>query len=91
MHNLLTSVNENGHNPFNSSTRIRYRLAKISHATLQIYDVAGRDIKTLVKGKQNAGEYAVTFDGSGLAAGIYFYSLSTAAGFIQSRKMILLK
>ena len=62
-----------------------------SDVQLTIYDVSGREIKTLIKQRQNAGEHSVTFDAAGLASGIYFYMLKTSSGFIQSRKMVLVR
>jgi len=57
---------------------------------LVIYDVLGREIKTLVYKKQPAGSYQVTFDASGLSSGIYYYKL-LAGNFEQTRKMVFLK
>ncbi len=58
---------------------------------LTIYDISGREVKTLVDQRQNTGQHSVTFDASDFASGIYFYKLTTSAGFVQSRKMVVLK
>jgi hypothetical protein len=61
-----------------------------SFVTLKVYDVVGREAKTLVSSRENAGTYAVRFEGSSLASGIYFYRLR-ADNFAAVRKLVLLK
>jgi hypothetical protein len=58
--------------------------------TLKIFDILGKEIQTLVNEQLQPGTYEVTFDGSDLPSGIYFYKL-TAGEFIKTNKMILLK
>jgi hypothetical protein len=82
-------LNQNYPNPFNPSTKISYQLHQDSDIILKVYDITGREIKTLVNTKQSAGKYSVSFDASNLASGIYFYRLK-ASTFEQSRKMMLL-
>ncbi|MCX6638924.1 MAG: T9SS type A sorting domain-containing protein [bacterium] len=77
-------------NPFNPSTRFRYELAKPIHLRLGVYDDAGRLITTLVQGNQSAGTHEVSFDGSGLASGVYFIRLSSVTS-VLSERVILLK
>lgn len=82
-------------NPFNPETIIRYSLSLVSSVKLTVYDVWGRQVRTLVKEQQSAGSYSVTWDGrsdAGLpvAAGLYLYRLQ-AGRHIQTRKMVLLK
>lgn len=81
---------DNYPNPFNPSTVISYQLPAVSHVSLDVYDVLGRLVKTLVDSRQTPGRHSVVFDGSGLASGVYFYRL-TAPGFVQVKKMLLLK
>ena len=83
------ALEQNYPNPFNPSTTIRYQIPKDGLVTLKVYDVLGREVKTLVNSYQSAGEHFVKFDGRGLASGVYFYSL-TAGDFSQTKKMILL-
>ncbi len=77
-------------NPFNPLTVISYQLSALSHVSLKVYDTAGRLVAMLVEGMQSAGQHCVTFDGSNLPSGVYFYRLAagqnTAVG-----KMVLLK
>lgn len=90
------SLSQNYPNPFNPSTDIGYSLASTGTVTLKIYDILGREVATLVDGRQAAGTHHVVFDGSGLASGVYFYRLSVeassrSAAFTAVNKMILLK
>ncbi len=86
---------QNYPNPFNPTTAINYKLAKLSSVTLKIYDVLGREVVTLVNGRQNAGSYTVNFDGSRLSSGVYFYRLvaedNGARGFVSTKKLVLIK
>lgn len=97
--NLFTpasfSLRQNYPNPFNPSTAIAYDLAKNASVTLKIYDLSGREVKTLVQGFQGAGTYTVNWNGTNdagakVASGIYLYRLQ-AGEFVQTRKMVLLK
>ena len=88
---------QNYPNPFNPSTIISYKLSNSAEVMLKIYDALGREIKTLVDKLEPAGYYSVTFDASGLSAGVYFYQLrvSTPSGkadqYNETQKMTLLK
>ncbi|MBU1707629.1 T9SS type A sorting domain-containing protein, partial [bacterium] len=64
--------------------------ANRGRVSLKIFDVLGREVQVLVDGVQNAGSHTVIFNGSGLAAGIYFYRLQTGE-FSETKKMVLLK
>lgn len=88
---LKFSLKQNYPNPFNPSTAIEYELPENSFVKLSIYDVNGRLVSTLKYGFETAGEYKLSFNGSGLASGVYFYNLVTGNGFTQSKKMVLSK
>ncbi|MBD3348116.1 MAG: T9SS type A sorting domain-containing protein, partial [Candidatus Eisenbacteria bacterium] len=83
-------------NPFNPVTEIRYALPAPTEVSLEVYDLSGRVVRTLLAGEtQDSGRYAVLWDGRSdrgapVASGVYFYRL-TADGRALSRKMILLK
>jgi hypothetical protein len=89
-------LRQNTPNPFNPRTSIRYEVpAKGGHVEIEIVDVAGRLVRTLVNEHQTAGEKTVEWDGrdeagNQMATGVYFYRLK-AAGVEESRKMLLLK
>lgn len=77
-------------NPFNPTTVIQYQLPKDTRVNLEIYDILGREVATVVDGQQTAGYHEVEFDGSRFASGVYFYRLATPT-YSKVRKMILMK
>ena len=87
---------QNYPNPFskgaggNPSTIIRYQIPENGFVSIKIYNVLGREIKTLVNKKQEAGNYETHFNANDLGAGVYFYRLESGK-FIDTKKMILLK
>lgn len=83
-------LEQNYPNPFNPTTVIRYQLPEVSHATLKVYDVLGREVVTLMDGKQNAGYYNVTFNASKFSSGVYIYRLQSENVSI-SKKLVLVK
>ena len=88
-------LKQNYPNPFNPSTTISYNLVKGGFVTLKVYDINGREVKTLVNGKQNPGSYEVEFnsalsEGSELGSGVYFYNLRFE-GYSLTRPMVLIK
>ncbi|MDH4156463.1 MAG: T9SS type A sorting domain-containing protein [candidate division Zixibacteria bacterium] len=84
------ALSSNYPNPFNPITSIEYSLPTTANVKLEIFNVLGQKVTTLVDGEQNAGHYSVSWDASNASTGIYFYRLSSA-GFTETRKMILLK
>jgi len=84
-------LSQNYPNPFNPTTNIRYQLPVSSFVLLKVYDVLGREVKTLMRGQQSAGYYSITFDASDLPSGAYIYRLTTSSGFTQVKKMIFAK
>lgn len=78
-------------NPFNPQTKIQYRLNRNSLVKLKVYDITGKEIKTLFNEQQSSGDHSIVFDASELAGGVYLYRLSTSAGFSEIRKMVVLK
>jgi phosphatidylserine/phosphatidylglycerophosphate/cardiolipin synthase-like enzyme len=83
-------LSQNYPNPFNPSTEIGYQLSAVSHVTLKVFDVLGREITTLVNQRQNAGYYSVTFDAGRFSSGVYFYVLN-AGGKLFVKKMLMVK
>lgn len=86
-------LDQNYPNPFNPTTQISYSISKASNVALEVYDVYGRKVRTLVNNrKQSAGEHAVTFNAESLASGVYFYKLTLIGqGKTLTRKMTLVK
>ncbi|NCS88362.1 MAG: hypothetical protein CO127_00480, partial [Ignavibacteria bacterium CG_4_9_14_3_um_filter_36_18] len=83
-------VSRNFPNPFNPSTTIRYQIPEDGMVTLKVYDVLGREVKTLVNDFKTKGRYEVTFDASSLASGLYIYEINSGS-FKASKKMTLIK
>ncbi len=84
------SLAQNYPNPFNPSTSIQFSIPKTEFVTLEIYNLLGQIVTTLVNERQEAGMHTVKFNGSGLASGIYFYRIE-AGEFSQVRKMVLIR
>jgi len=84
------SLSQNYPNPFNPSTVISFQLPVNSHVMLQVFDLNGREVATLVDGNLAAGSHAVTFAPSETTSGFYFYKL-TAGKFSQTRKAMMMK
>ncbi len=89
------SLSQNYPNPFNPSTNINFALARKERATLIIYDLLGRRVRTLFDRSLDAGEYIVTWDGRDqfgveMPSGTYLYSFESSA-FSETKRMILLR
>ncbi len=92
---LKFGLEQNYPNPFNPTTTIEYGIAKPERVSLEVYDVLGQHVATLVSGMLQAGNYSVVWNGANgngvhVATGVYFYRLH-AGSFISVKKMLLLK
>jgi len=87
---IVYNLDQNYPNPFNPATTISYTIPSEAQVSLVVYDIMGKEIASLVNGKQAAGKHTIKFDASLLASGTYFYKLS-ADDFISVKKMVLLK
>lgn len=77
-------------NPFNPTTQISYQLKEAAEVTIKIYDVLGKEVKTLVDGFKEEGYHQVSFDASSLSSGIYFYTMKTKEKY-DIKKMLLVR
>jgi len=84
------NLQQNYPNPFNPVTNIKYDLPKDVYVKINIYDLLGREIKTLVNEFKQAGSYLISFNGTEFASGVYFYRIQ-AGSFIQVKRMVLIK
>ncbi len=84
------ALNQNYPNPFNPTTIINYQLATDNYTTLKVYNLIGKEVGTLVNGHQTAGCHQVTFDGTQLSNGIYFYKLQSGKN-VEVKKLTLVK
>ena len=88
-------LNQNYPNPFNASTKIAFALPEAQQVSLDIYNISGQKVRTLINGRLDAGRYDVVWnsvgdDGSTVASGVYFYKLNTESHNL-TRKMSLIK
>ena len=83
-------IAQNYPNPFNPVTRIDFALNETKDVRLEVYDILGRKVATLVDERLNVGFHSVSFDGSGLASGVYLYRIITDQA-VLSKKMLLVK
>jgi len=83
-------LKQNYPNPFNPSTKIKFSIPNNEFVILEVYNLLGQKIVSLINGEMNSGYHEVEFDGSELSSNIYFYSIQ-AGNFHDIKKMILLK
>jgi hypothetical protein len=84
------SLSQNYPNPFNPTTVISYQVPVAAVVRLVVHDLLGREVAVLVNERKGPGSYAVTFDGSGLASGVYFSRL-VSGSYAETRTMLLLR
>lgn len=92
------SLKQNYPNPFNPVTKIKFDIPSLSFPNvsignpviLKVYDIAGREVQTLVNESLKPGTYEATFDGSKLNSGVYFYKM-TAGNYSETKKMLFIK
>jgi hypothetical protein len=83
-------LSQNYPNPFNPATNLEFRIPKSGFVSLQVYDILGNEVATLVNEERTAGNYEIRFDASSLTSGVYFYRLSVD-NFVGIKKMTLLR
>ena len=84
------SLSQNHPNPFNAGTVISYQLPVASYVKLEVYNLFGQSVATLVDSKQQAGYRTVVWDASEVSSGLYFYRL-TAGHYTETNRMMLVK
>lgn len=91
----FVSLSQNYPNPFNPSTSIPFSVRSAGFVTLNVYDVLGREVATLIKEKKEPGEYTVPWEAAGVPSGVYYYRLNVAgpagAGSTQTKKMLIIR
>jgi len=83
-------LKQNYPNPFNPRTIINYELPITNYVELNIYNINGQKVATIVSGKQNVGFHSVEWDASGIASGVYYYRL-VAGEYVATKKLVLTK
>jgi len=86
----FTSLDQNYPNPFNATTNISFSLVEAGNVSLNVYDITGRLVVTLVDGQMDAGQHVVVWDASSVSSGVYFYKLATV-DYSATKSMNLLK
>jgi hypothetical protein len=83
------TLEQNFPNPFFGSTSLSFRMKEAGHATLRMYDVRGRLVKTIFDQTKGEGEHQITLDSKGLASGVYFYSLESRGHKVWKRAILV--
>ena len=81
---------QNYPNPFNPVTIIRYKVANSGTVTIKVYDILGREVRTLLNEYRPAGNYKINFDAGRLSSGVYFYRMQSGS-FAETKKMVILR
>ncbi|MCX6165889.1 MAG: T9SS type A sorting domain-containing protein, partial [Ignavibacteriae bacterium] len=84
------SISQNYPNPFNPVTKIDFDLPNDCNVSIKLYDITGREIKTLLNERKNAGYYTIDFTANNIASGVYFYRI-VAGSYSEIKKMVLIK
>jgi hypothetical protein len=84
------SLSQNYPNPFNPISNIKYKISKSTDVRITVFDVTGKEVEVLVDEKQSPGEYLVTFDGTMLTSGVYFYRMVTK-DFTETKRLLMIK
>lgn len=84
-------LSQNYPNPFSNNTIIEYSLHEADHVTLKVYNMLGKEVRSLVNEYQTQGNYAIEFDGIQLPGGIYLYELNFGNNVVRIKKMTILK
>ena len=69
---------------------MKFEIAKLGNVKILVYDITGREVRTLVNERLQPGTYETSFDGSMLNSGVYFYKMVTD-GFTETKKMLMVK
>ena len=84
------SLAQNYPNPFNPSTKIKYAIKESGFVTIKLFDIFGREVTKLVNTYQSSGSYEISFDGTNLTSGVYYYNININ-DFSATKKMLILK
>jgi Secretion system C-terminal sorting domain len=83
-------LSQNFPNPFNPSTKVNFQINKSGIVKLNVYDIKGNLVQSLINERKNTGEYTYEFNGNGLSSGVYFYKLEVN-GMSDAKRMLLIK
>ncbi len=83
-------LEQNYPNPFNPTTTIQFAVPSVSDVKLDVFNILGQKVSTLVNRRMEAGVHTVNFNAANLSSGVYFYRLQSG-NFVQTKKMMLVK
>ena len=86
----MFSLAQNYPNPLSKSTSIEYTVPKETVVSIKVYDISGRELRSLVHENQIEGHYKIEFDRKGLSDGTYYYRMATN-GYVETKKLVLRK
>ncbi|MBM4159289.1 MAG: T9SS type A sorting domain-containing protein, partial [Ignavibacteria bacterium] len=81
---------QNFPNPFNTMTNVKFQMSKSGVVEIKVFDLLGREVKTLINEYKQPGTYQVSFNAEGLTSGIYFYKM-TMGDFSETKKLVFAK
>ncbi|OAN61888.1 hypothetical protein A8B79_05560 [Balneola sp. EhC07] len=84
-------LSQNYPNPFNPSTTINYALPKASDVSIDVFNILGKKVASLVNQRKTAGNHSVQFQAANLSSGVYFYTLRVGGRVLKSQRMLLIK
>ena len=84
-------LSQNYPNPFNPSTTINYALPKASDVSIDVFNILGKKVASLVNQRKTAGNHTVQFQAANLSSGVYFYTLRVGGRVLKSKRMLLIK
>jgi hypothetical protein len=88
---VAMSLAQNFPNPFNPSTTILFTISRDAYVSLRVYDLIGKEVATLVRGRVRSGEYRIMFDAHTLPSGMYFYTLTADNTYSETKKLVLVR
>ncbi len=88
---LKFELSQNYPNPFNSTTKVNFVISKQSDVKILMYDILGREVRSIVNSKLNPGKYDLYINAGDLASGVYFYTMYIDGGFFATKKMVMVK
>lgn len=100
IHNLSEVVSgyqlfQNYPNPFNPTTTIKFSIPQAGFVTIKVFDIIGREVKSLISNQMTSGFYSVDFNASELSSGVYFYRIQVegkeGVSFVNTKRMVLVK
>jgi photosystem II stability/assembly factor-like uncharacterized protein len=91
LHKIDFSLSQNFPNPFNPSTKINFSVPLKTFVKIILYDVTGREVKSIIEQEMDEGNYELQLNSNGISSGVYYYKMITSSGFNAVNKLIIIK